>query len=123
MEKNFPYVPPQLFDFTASNLPIVLNTPSVDTEVKVLEYCSTVELVLQGTNLLAGTEHPMHLHGHSFYVVGWGFGNFDKDKDPLKYNLVDPPYQNTMSIPKKGWVTIRFRAKNPGIHITCLLLI
>ena len=113
--ENFPDVPPQLFDFTASNLPIVLNTPSLDTEVKVLEYGSTVELVLQGTNLQAGTEHPMHLHGHSFYVVGWGFGNFDKDKDPLKYNLVDPPYQNTVAIPKNGWVTIRFRARNPGI--------
>ena len=120
--ENFPDVPPQLFDFTASNLPIVLNTPSLDTEVKVLEYGSTVELVLQGTNLLAGTEHPMHLHGHSFYVVGWGFGNFDKDKDPLKYNLVDPPYQNIVAISENGWVTIRFKAKNPGIYITCLLL-
>ncbi|MED6141244.1 hypothetical protein PIB30_101317, partial [Stylosanthes scabra] len=113
--EDFPDVPPQLFDFTASNLSIALRTPSVDTEVKVLEYGSTVELVLQGTNLLAGTEHPIHLHGHSFYVVGWGFGNFDKDKDPFTYNLVDPPYQNTVAVPKNGWVTIRFRTENPGV--------
>ncbi|KAJ1424939.1 Multicopper oxidase, type 1 [Sesbania bispinosa] len=113
--ENFPNVPPLMFDFTANNLPTFLNTPSVDTEVNVLEYNSTVEIVLQGTNLLAGTEHPIHLHGYSFYVVGWGFGNFDKDKDPLKYNLVDPPYQNTVSIPKNGWTAIRFRANNPGV--------
>ncbi|XP_027367017.1 laccase-15-like [Abrus precatorius] len=113
--KNFPDVPPLLFDFTANSLPTSLNTPSVDTEVNVLEYNSTVEIVLQGTNLLAGTEHPIHLHGYSFYVVGWGFGNFDKDKDPLTYNLVDPPYQNTVAIPKNGWTAIRFRAKNPGV--------
>ncbi|XP_052110395.1 laccase-15-like [Arachis duranensis] len=113
--QDFPDVPPELFDFTASDLSPFLTTPSVDTEVKVVEYGSTVELVLQGTNLLAGTEHPMHLHGHSFYVVGWGFGNFDKDKDPLTYNLVDPPYQNTIAIPKNGWVTIRFKAQNPGV--------
>lgn len=113
--EGFPDVPPLLFDFTGDNLPGVLNTPSVATEVNVLEYDSTVEIVLQGTNLLAGTEHPMHLHGHSFYVVGWGFGNFDKDKDPLSYNLVDPPYQNTVAIPKNGWTTIRFRANNPGM--------
>ncbi|XLT74531.1 hypothetical protein HN873_030957 [Arachis hypogaea] len=113
--QDFPDVPPELFDFTASDLPTFLRTPSVDTEVKVLEYGSTVELVLQGTNLLAGTEHPMHFHGHSFYVVGWGFGNFDKDKDPLTYNLVDPPYQNTIAIPKNGWVTIRFKTQNPGV--------
>lgn len=113
--ENFPDVPPLLFDFTANNLPAFLNTPSVDTEVNVLEYNSTVELVLQGTNLGSGTEHPIHLHGQSFYVVGWGFGNFDKEKDPLGYNLVDPPFQNTVAIPKNGWTAIRFRATNPGI--------
>ncbi|KAF7820362.1 laccase-15-like [Senna tora] len=100
---------------SGNNLPVLLLTPSVGTEVNVLEYGSKVELVLQGTNLLAGTEHPIHLHGHSFYVVGWGFGKFDEDKDPFKYNLVDPPYQNTITIPKNGWVSIRFRAKNPGV--------
>ena len=115
--ENFPDMPTLPFDFTASNPPVFLNTPSVATEVNVLEYDSTVEIVLQGTNLLAGTEHPMHLHGMSFYVVGWGFGNFDKEKDPLSYNLVDPPYQNTVAIPKNGWTTIRFRAKNPGMNI------
>ncbi|OIV91406.1 hypothetical protein TanjilG_02024 [Lupinus angustifolius] len=113
--ENFPNVPPLLFDFTGNNLPAYLATPSVATEVNVLEYNSTVELVLQSTNILAGTEHPIHLHGHSFYVVGWGFGNFDKDKDPLNYNLIDPPYQNTVAIPKNGWTAIRFRAKNPGV--------
>ncbi|GLT59221.1 hypothetical protein SLA2020_320540 [Shorea laevis] len=41
--------------------------------------------------------------------------NFDKDKDPLMYNLVDPPLQNTIHIPKDGWVAIRFKAKNPGV--------
>lgn len=45
--------------------------------MKVLEYNTAVEIVFQGTDLLAGTDHPMHLHGYSFYVVGGGFGNFD----------------------------------------------
>ncbi|KAF7820365.1 laccase-15-like [Senna tora] len=116
--ENFPDLPPLLFDFTGDDLPSVLETPSVGTEVKVLEYDSSVEIVLQGTNVFAGTEHPMHLHGQSFYVVGWGFGNFDRDKDPLNYNLVDPPHQNTIAIPKNGWVTIRFRAENPERHVT-----
>ncbi|XP_028793252.1 laccase-14-like [Neltuma alba] len=98
-----------------NDLPQFLLTPSVGTEVKVLEYGSTVELVLQGTNVLTGTEHPIHLHGYSFYVVGWGFGNFDEQKDPLNYNLVDPPYQNTVTVPKNGWVAIRFTADNPGV--------
>ncbi|WKA11166.1 hypothetical protein VitviT2T_028692 [Vitis vinifera] len=35
--------------------------------------------------------------------------------DPLHYNLVDPPHQNTISVPKNGWVAIRFEASNPGV--------
>ncbi|RVX01140.1 Laccase-14 [Vitis vinifera] len=89
--------------------------PSTGTEVRVLEYNSTVEIVFQGTNLVGGTTHPMHLHGHSFYVVGWGFGNFDENRDPLRYNLVDPPHQNTIYVPRNGWATIRFEASNPGV--------
>ncbi|XP_048326991.1 laccase-15 [Ziziphus jujuba] len=112
---RFPDFPETVFDFTAADLPLYLETPKSGTEVKVLEYNSTVEIVFQGTNLVAGDYHPMHLHGYSFYVVGWGFGNFDKDKDPLNYNLVDPPLQNTIAVPINGWTTVRFKAGNPGV--------
>ncbi|RVW41483.1 Laccase-15 [Vitis vinifera] len=112
---KFPSVPPLVFDFTADYLPLLYQLPSAGTEVRVLEYNSTVEIVFQGTNLIAGVTHPIHLHGHSFYVVGWGFGNFDENRDPLRYNLVDPPLQNTISVPRKGWATIRFKASNPGV--------
>ncbi|RVW45339.1 putative laccase-9 [Vitis vinifera] len=112
---KFPSDPPLVFDFTADYLPLIYQLPSSGTEVRVLEYNSTVEIVFQGTNVLAATHHPMHLHGYSFYVVGWGFGNFDGNRDPLRYNLVDPPFQNTISVPSNGWVAIRFEASNPGM--------
>ncbi|KAM5557910.1 laccase-15 [Rosa sericea] len=112
---RFPDIPPLPFNFTAQDLPLYLQTPKRGTEVKVLEYNTTVELVFQGTNLVSGDDHPMHLHGYSFYVVGLGLGNFDKDKDPLKYNLVDPPLRNTVIVPVNGWTTIRFKANNPGV--------
>ncbi|CBI18288.3 unnamed protein product, partial [Vitis vinifera] len=112
---KFPSDPPLVFDFTADYLPLIYQLPSSGTEVRVLEYNSTVDIVFQGTNVLAATHHPMHLHGYSFYVVGWGFGNFDGNKDPLRYNMVDPPFQNTISVPSNGWVAIRFEASNPGV--------
>ncbi|GFZ09991.1 laccase/diphenol oxidase family protein [Actinidia rufa] len=110
----FPSVPPLIFNYTADYQPLILQTPKRGLEVKVLEYDSDVELVLQGTSLVAGIEHPMHLHGYSFYVVGGGFGNFDEYKDPLSYNLVDPPLRNTIVVPKKGWIAVRFKANNPA---------
>ncbi|KAJ9675341.1 hypothetical protein PVL29_024334 [Vitis rotundifolia] len=112
---KFPSVPPLVFNFTSQYPPLEYEMPGKGTEVRMLEYNSTVEIVFQGTNLVAGTHHPMHLHGYSFYVVGWGFGNFNKNRDPLHYNLVDPPLQNTITVLKNGWTAIRFKASNPGV--------
>ncbi|XP_060198748.1 laccase-14-like [Lycium barbarum] len=114
-QDEFPSFPPFNFNFTGDSLPVELERPDRRTEVHVLEYGSNVEIVLQGTSLLGGIDHPIHLHGYSFYVVGSGFGNFDKDKDPLKYNLVDPPLQNTIAVVRNGWAAIRFKADNPGV--------
>ncbi|GKV43558.1 hypothetical protein SLEP1_g50837 [Rubroshorea leprosula] len=117
---NLPDFPQLFFDFTADYLPTEWEIPQLGTEVRVLDYNSTVELVFQATNLVKGSDHAMHLHGHSFYVVGLGLGNFDKDKDPLTYNLVDPPLQNTIHVPRDGWMAIRFKANNPGVwHMHC----
>nr|KJB59548.1 hypothetical protein B456_009G260400 [Gossypium raimondii] len=111
---NFPDMPPFLFNFTDIFLPLNLETPKRGTEVMVLDYNTTVEIVLQGTALMGGIDHPIHLHGYNFYIVGFGLGNFDIYKDPLKYNLKDPPLRNTVSVPINGWVTVRFKADNPG---------
>lgn len=94
---------------------MVNTTTSQGAKVKVLDYNATVEIVFQGTGTLeASGNHPMHMHGYSFYVVGTGLGNFNNDTDPSTYNLVDPPLVNTFSVPKLGWLTIRFKASNPG---------
>ena len=84
------------------------------SKVKVLNYNEAVEVVFQGTNILGAGYHPMHLHGHSFYVVGSGYGNYNNDTDPKKFNLVDPVAVNTFGVPKNGWLAIRFVANNPG---------
>ncbi|XP_055821834.1 laccase-15-like isoform X1 [Solanum dulcamara] len=112
--KNFPMFPPYLFNYTADILPLQLEVPENGTHVVVLKYNPTVEVVFQGTNVATGIDHPMHLHGFSFYTVGMGLGNFNESLDPLNYNLVDPPRQNTVAVPKRGWAAIRFKADNPG---------
>ncbi|CAH2044834.1 unnamed protein product, partial [Thlaspi arvense] len=113
---RFPEFPPRIFNFTADDQPLFLQTPRLATEVKKFQYGETVEIVIQGTSLVGGgIDHPMHLHGFSFYVVGLGFGNFNARKDPSNYNLDDPPYRNTATVPRNGWIAIRFVADNPGV--------
>ncbi|PWA41687.1 Cupredoxin [Artemisia annua] len=112
---DFPDNPPFIFNYTSDSQNSSVQTPMNGTEVKILKYNDTVELVFQGTNVVSGIDHPMHLHGHSFYVVGSGIGNFDRQRDPLNYNLVDPPLQQTVAVPQNGWTAIRFRANNPDL--------
>ncbi|KAG7537012.1 Multicopper oxidase type 3 [Arabidopsis suecica] len=114
---RFPEFPPLFFNFTAENQPLFLETPRLATEAKVIEFGQVVELVIQGTSLVNALDHPMHLHGFSFFVVGVGFGNFNiSEGEPSSlYNLVDPPYKNTMTVPINGWIAIRFQANNPGV--------
>ncbi|TVU07566.1 hypothetical protein EJB05_40928 [Eragrostis curvula] len=114
-DADFPDYPPRLFNFTEPHPPAVGPFTARGTKVKVVEYGAVVEVVFQDTAVLGTESHPMHLHGYSFYVVGRGVGNFDQAKDPAGYNLVDPPLQNTVSVPKGGWAAVRFRAANPGV--------
>uniref|UniRef100_A0ACD5ZIR1 Uncharacterized protein n=1 Tax=Avena sativa TaxID=4498 RepID=A0ACD5ZIR1_AVESA len=114
-ETDFPDMPPFVFNFTDDNVPTERFFTRRGTKVKVVEYGAVVEVVFQDTAILGAENHPMHLHGFSFYVVGRGLGNFNQTTDPATYNLIDPPLQNTVTVPKSGWAAIRFRAANPGV--------
>ncbi|KAL1812538.1 hypothetical protein ACET3Z_022603 [Daucus carota] len=111
---DFPDKPPTPFNYTGAPLTANLGTTKGTRLVK-LAFNSTVELVIQDTNLLTVESHPFHLHGYNFFVVGTGIGNFDHNKDPAKYNLIDPPERNTVGVPTGGWTAIRFTANNPGV--------
>ncbi|KAJ8752224.1 hypothetical protein K2173_003832 [Erythroxylum novogranatense] len=111
---DFPDRPPVYFNFTG-NVENVTWFTRPGRRVILLNYGEEVELVYQGTNLVAAENHPMHLHGFSFYLVGMNKGNFDVTKDPLRYNLVDPPEVNTIGLPMNGWAAVRFTADNPGV--------
>ncbi|KAI3683233.1 hypothetical protein L1987_83733 [Smallanthus sonchifolius] len=98
---DFPLKPPQIFDYTGVD-PLAHNV-------------CWLEIVLQDTGFLNVENHPIHIHGHNFFIVGMGFGNFDAEKDTARYNLVDPPERNTVGVPVGGWAAVRINANNPGV--------
>ncbi|RRT62504.1 hypothetical protein B296_00026973 [Ensete ventricosum] len=83
----------------------------------VIQFNSKVDVILQNANALADNVseiHPWHLHGHDFWVLGYGDGRFE-EKDASKFNLENPPLRNTVVIFPYGWTAIRFVADNPGV--------
>ncbi|KAL0316377.1 UNVERIFIED_CONTAM: Laccase-4 [Sesamum radiatum] len=72
---DFPGNPPFAFNYTGSP-PANLGTTN-GTKLYRLPYNATVQVVLQDTGIIAPENHPVHLHGFNFFVVGRGLGNFN----------------------------------------------
>jgi FtsP/CotA-like multicopper oxidase with cupredoxin domain len=51
-----------------------------------------------------GMDHPFHLHGHSFYVLG----------SPDHLNLLDPPRKDTVNVAAGRRLVLLWKADNPG---------
>lgn len=109
---DFPAKP--LIPFNYTGTPPNNTRVSNGTKTIVIPFNTKVQVVLQDTSILGAESHPLHLHGFNFFVVGQGFGNFNPNTDPPKFNLVDPVERNTVAVPSGGWVAIRFLADNPG---------
>ncbi|KAI5644658.1 multicopper oxidase domain-containing protein [Phthorimaea operculella] len=109
------------------------NSSSIEKSCKE-EYCecshvlsvklnSVVEIVLVDEGVTFDANHPFHLHGHNFRVVGMRrlasnttieqVKAFD-EAGLLKRNLKNAPLKDTITVPDGGYTVIRFKADNPG---------
>ncbi|KAF4774134.1 multicopper oxidase [Colletotrichum scovillei] len=67
--------------------------------------------------------HPMHLHGHDFYILGHsepassGRGDgvrFNAQTDVSKLNFKNPTRRDVTTLPGRGWLVVAFKTDNPG---------
>ncbi|CAD6240618.1 unnamed protein product [Miscanthus lutarioriparius] len=112
--------PPETYDFRSYDIerPPPANG-TVASAVYRLALGSVVDLVLQNTVALnkKSETHPWHLHGHDFWVLAYGDGKFDPERDTARFNLRDPVMKNTVALHPKGWTAVRFVADNPGVWL------
>lgn len=121
--EELPGRPARVFNFTdLALIPLIpggkgeeLEPTRKATTVRRFAHNATVEVVFQSTAALQSDSNPMHVHGHDFFVLAQGKGNYDAARDVGRYNLVDPPMKNTVQVPRLGWAAIRFVADNPGM--------
>lgn len=93
-------------------------------------YCIKTNLILNLYKcilLIVGlpynANHPFHLHGYKFKVLGMDrlgnstteeiVRNLDKE-GLLKRNFDNPPIKDTITTPDGGYTILRFQATNPG---------
>lgn len=55
--------------------------------------------------------HPIHLHGHDFFILAAGSGTYSKTT-PLNFN--NPPRRDTAIMPAAGFLVLGFLTDNPG---------
>ncbi|CAG4968642.1 unnamed protein product [Parnassius apollo] len=109
------------------------NASSIDETCKA-SYCecphvlsvrknAVVEVIIVDEGVTFDANHPFHLHGHNFRVVGLRrlsnrttieeIKAFD-EAGLLKRNLKNAPLKDTVTVPDGGYTVIRFKADNPG---------
>ncbi|XP_049881247.1 uncharacterized protein LOC126377517 isoform X2 [Pectinophora gossypiella] len=84
---------------------------------------SVVEVIIVDEGVTFDANHPFHLHGHNFRVVGMrrlanqttveDVKAFDK-AGFMTRNLRNAPLKDTVTVPDGGYTIIRFKADNPG---------
>lgn len=130
------------------NTPLLLTSyltqkPVIDPSVIRFNIGDVVDITVQ--NSVAGNgvceTHPWHVHSTPGWIVGEGNGSFDRVNDPSNYNLVDPPYIDTVTnFPSKygaqrngsmekgewqtpcGWFTMRLKISDPGDASQCFIV-
>lgn len=90
---------------------------NIGSGVYKFETGDVVELIIQNAcSLTANVSeiHPWHLHGHDFWIMGYGDGAYDLATSPAGFNFKNPPARNNVATYPFGWTAIRFKLDNPG---------
>ncbi|KAF6831824.1 extracellular dihydrogeodin oxidase laccase [Colletotrichum musicola] len=61
-----------------------------------------------------GLAHPIHLHGHDFWVLAQGAGTYDSS---IALQTVNAPRRDVAMLPASGYLVIGFYTDNPGVWL------
>ncbi|KAE8313860.1 extracellular dihydrogeodin oxidase/laccase [Aspergillus transmontanensis] len=77
----------------------------------VVEVEGNGQWVIIDIEMTINVPHPIHLHGHDFYVLAQAEGTFSSN---TTLNTVNPPRRDTATLPALGYLVIAFKTDNPG---------
>ncbi|KAG9675976.1 laccase-like multicopper oxidase, partial [Aureobasidium melanogenum] len=89
----------------------LINVPDTPWTYWVLQEISTP------AGLKLDIPHPIHLHGHDFYVLGAKENSVYTNDQASELNFNNPPRRDTAMLPTAGWLVLAFETNNPGAWI------
>jgi FtsP/CotA-like multicopper oxidase with cupredoxin domain len=90
---------------------VMSGNKSFEKSNAVMELPTADEWVYVAISTTLAVPHPIHLHGHDFFVVAEGTGAYTSD---VALNLDNPPRRDTAVLPASGFMVMAFQADNPG---------
>ncbi|PYH37300.1 multicopper oxidase [Aspergillus neoniger CBS 115656] len=77
----------------------------------VVEVEGNGKWVIVDIEMTINVPHPIHLHGHDFFILAQGDGSYTSNTTLNTYN---PPRRDTAMLPALGYLVIAFKTDNPG---------
>lgn len=90
---------------------IVNGTTTWDTDNAIIELPNANEWVYVVVSTTLTVPHPIHLHGHDFYVLAQDTGDYSSN---VTLKLDNPPRRDTAMLPSAGYLVLAFETDNPG---------
>ncbi|KAF0315312.1 Laccase [Colletotrichum sp. SAR11_59] len=92
-------------------LQIVNGTTSWETDDAVIELSEANKWIYFVIETTLAVPHPIHLHGHDFFILAQGSGTYSSS---VSLNTTNPPRRDTAMLPSSGYLVMAFETDNPG---------
>jgi hypothetical protein len=85
-----------------------------ETENAVLQLSEANQWVYLVVQTTLAVPHPIHLHGHDFFVLAQGSGTYSSS---VTLNTDNPPRRDTALLPASGYLVMAWETDNPGVWL------
>jgi FtsP/CotA-like multicopper oxidase with cupredoxin domain len=102
-------------DWANPTLMMLLESEVYPTDYHVLPLPNANQMYYLVIETSLGITHPIHLHGHDFYVLAQDSGPFNASATSI--NWTNPMRRDVAMLPAAGHLVIAFETDNPGIWL------
>lgn len=104
-----------LVDWADPTLAQVLNgSTDYETDDAVIELSEANKWVYFVVETTLPVPHPIHLHGHDFFILAQDTGTYSSS---VTLNTSNPPRRDTAMLPANGYLVMAWETDNPGVWL------